>query len=40
MAGQVWMADVQLEVVDVSVPTTDILEESAPYVPVNLDFEE
>lgn len=38
--GQVWMADVQLETVDRTVPTTDILEEIAPYFPVNLDFEE
>jgi transcriptional regulator with XRE-family HTH domain len=38
--GQVWMADVQLEVVDQSVPTTDILDEIQPYFPTNLDFEE
>ena len=38
--GQVWMADVQLEVVDQSVPTTDILNEIQSYFPTNLDFEE
>jgi transcriptional regulator with XRE-family HTH domain len=38
--GQVWMADVQLEVVDQSVPITDILDEIQPYFPTNLDFEE
>jgi hypothetical protein len=38
--GQVWMADVQLDVVDRSVPTTDILEEIAVYFPVNMGFEE
>jgi hypothetical protein len=38
--GQVWMADVHLDVVDRSVPTTDILAEIAPYFPVNLDFAE
>jgi hypothetical protein len=38
--GQVWMADVKLETVDQTVPTTDILEEIAPYFPINLDFEE
>jgi len=38
--GQAWMADVQLEVVEKSVPTTDILEEIAAYYPTNLDFEE
>lgn len=37
--GQVWMADVHLETVDRDVPTTDLLEEIAPYFPVNLDFE-
>jgi len=39
-AGQAWMADVELDVVDQSVPTTDILAEIAPYFPTNLDFEE
>ena len=38
LEGQVWMADVQLETVDNSTPTTDILEQIAPYFPVNLDF--
>jgi hypothetical protein len=38
--GQAWMADVQLEVVEKSVPTTDILEEITAYFPTNLDFEE
>ena len=36
--GQVWMADVQLKAVDKSVATTDILEEIAPFFPINLDF--
>jgi hypothetical protein len=40
LAGQAWMADVQLDVVDRSVPTTDILEEIEHYFPTNLDFEE
>jgi transcriptional regulator with XRE-family HTH domain len=40
LQGQVWMADVQLESVDNSIPTTDILEQIAPYFPVNLDFED
>ena len=39
-AGQVWMADVKLDVVDKSVPTTDVLDEITPYFPANLDFEE
>ena len=38
--GQVWMADVHLEVVDKQVPTTDIVDEIAPNFPINLDFEE
>jgi transcriptional regulator with XRE-family HTH domain len=38
--GQAWMADVHLDVVDRSVPTTDILEEVAPFFPANLDFVE
>jgi hypothetical protein len=38
--GQIWMADVCLETVDRDVPTTDIIEEIAPYFPVNLRFEE
>lgn len=38
--GQVWMADVHLETVGQDVPTTDIIEEIAPYFPVNLDFSE
>ena len=40
LEGQAWMADVQLEVVDQSVPTTDILDEIQPYFPTNLGFEE
>lgn len=40
LGGQVWMADVHLDVVDRDVPTTDLLEEIAPYFPVNLAFEE
>ncbi|MEW5870825.1 MAG: helix-turn-helix transcriptional regulator [Chloroflexota bacterium] len=40
LQGQVWMADVHLEAVDRSVPTTDLLDEIAPYFPVNLEFEE
>lgn len=39
LEGQVWMADVSLETVDQTVPTTDILQELAAYFPVNLDFE-
>jgi len=38
--GQVWMADVHLDVVGADVPTTDLLEEIAPYYPVNLGFDE
>lgn len=38
--GQIWMADVHLETVEKDVPTTDLLEEIAPYFPVNLEFEE
>ena len=38
--GQVWMADVHMDVVDQDVPTTDQLAEIAPYFPVNLEFEE
>lgn len=40
LGGQVWMADVHLEEVGKEVPTTDLLEEIAPYFPVNLGFEE
>jgi hypothetical protein len=40
LKGQVWMANVQLNVVDKDVPTTDLLAEIAPYFPVNLDFQE
>jgi hypothetical protein len=40
LEGQAWMADAKLEVVDQSVPTTDILDEIQPYFPTNLDFEE
>lgn len=40
LQGQVWMADVHLEVVSRDIPTTDILEEIASYFPVNLAFEE
>jgi transcriptional regulator with XRE-family HTH domain len=39
-AGQAWMADVKLDVVGRDIPTTDILEEIAPYFPTNLGFEE
>lgn len=38
LEGQAWMADVHLEVVDQSVPTTDLLDEIRPYFPTNLDF--
>ena len=38
--GQAWMADVHLEVVDRSVPTTDLWDEVAPYFPTNLTFED
>jgi len=38
--GQVWMADVHLDVVGPDVPTTDLLEEVVPNLPVNLGFEE
>jgi hypothetical protein len=38
--GQVWMADVHLDVVGANVPTTDLLAEIAPYYPFNLEFEE
>ncbi len=38
--GQAWMADVHLDVVGPDVPTTDLLEESIPDLPVNLGFEE
>ena len=40
LQGQVWMADVHLEVVEQDVPTTDILADIASYFPVNLGFEE
>lgn len=40
LQGQVWMADVNLEVVGPDVPTTDILAEITSYFPVNLGFEE
>jgi hypothetical protein len=40
MNGQVWMADVHLDVVGLDVPTTDILNEMVPDFPVNLGFEE
>jgi hypothetical protein len=40
LEGQVWMANVHLEIVDTDVPTTDLLAEIAPYFPVNLNFEE
>jgi hypothetical protein len=40
LKGQVWMADVHLEVVDRNVSTTDLLAEIAPYFPVNLEFDE
>ncbi len=40
LEGQAWMADVHLEVVDQSVPTTDLLDEIRPYFPTNLDFED
>ena len=38
--GQVWMADVHLDVVGPDVPTTDVLDEMNPCFPVNLEFEE
>ncbi len=38
--GQVWMADVHLDVVGPDVPTTDLLVELVPDLPVNLGFEE
>ena len=40
LGGQVWMADVHLNIVERDVPTTDLLPEVAPYFPVNLGFEE
>jgi hypothetical protein len=40
LKGQVWMADVHLEVVDRDVPTTDLLTEISAYFPVNLEFDE
>jgi transcriptional regulator with XRE-family HTH domain len=40
LAGQVWMADVHLDIVELDVPTTDILAEIEPYFPTNLDFED
>lgn len=40
LSGQIWVSDVQLEVVGKDVPTTDIQVEIAPYFPVNLGFEE
>ena len=40
LEGQIWMADVHLEVVDKDIPTTDLLAEIASYFPVNLGFEE
>ncbi len=40
LQGQVWMADVHLDVVGLDVPTTDILEEIIQYFPRNLTFEE
>jgi hypothetical protein len=38
--GQVWMADVHIDVVGLDIPTTDILAEISAYFPVNLNFEE
>ena len=38
--GQVWMADVHLDEVGLDVPTTDLLEELVPDLPVNLGFDE
>jgi len=38
--GQVWMADVSLDVVGPDVPPTDMLAELIPTSPVNLKFEE
>lgn len=37
--GQLWMDDVRLDVVDASVPVTDLMVERTPDRPVNLDFE-
>ncbi len=38
--GQVWITDVSLDAVDRDVPTTDVQAEIAPYLPVNLGFDE
>jgi hypothetical protein len=38
--GQVWMADIHLDVVGLDVPSTDLLDELIPGLPVNLGFEE
>ena len=40
MEGQVWMADVHLDVVTLDVSTTDLIDEMYPNLPVNLGFEE
>ncbi len=40
MAGQVWMANVHLEVVDQEVPSTNLLEDIIQFFPVNLGFDE
>ena len=41
-SGKVWISDISFEVVDQSVPTTNMVKERAalPQVPVNLDFAE
>jgi hypothetical protein len=38
--GQVWMADIHLDVVGLDVPATDLLEELVPDLPINLGFDE
>ena len=40
LGGQIWMSDVQLDVVARDVPTTDLIKEIESFFPVNLDFEE
>lgn len=40
LAGQVWMADVRLDVVELDVPTTDLIADLLQELPANLGFEE
>jgi hypothetical protein len=40
LTGQVWMADVHLDVVGPEIPSTDLLDELVPNFPINLEFEE